>query len=110
MNKKSTFNSSIISLSSPVLLGVLFALTVFIEGISRETTLYAVFARVTLAWLFFGWLIGMITGIYGVFSASALKKEGEKTRLSLWLSVAGIILNGVWIAILASMFPVFTGA
>ncbi len=110
MNKKSTINASIISLASPVLLALLFALTVLFEGISRTNVFYAFFSRFSLVWLFFGWLIGLIAGIYGALSAFILKKEGEKTVLSICLSIAGIILNGLWIVILASMFPMFTGA
>lgn len=110
MNKKSTLNSCIISLASPVLLGLLFVLTVLFEKISRTNVFYAFFARFSLVWLFFGWLAGLITGIYGIFSAFALKKEGEKMGLSICLSVIGLLINGLWIVVLASMFPLFTGA
>lgn len=109
MNKKSTFNASIISLASPVLLALLFALTVLFESISRTNVFYEFFSRFSLAWLFFGWLIGLIAAIYGVLSAFILKKEGEKTVLSICLSIVGIILNGLWIIILSSMFSMFTG-
>lgn len=110
MNKRSTINASIISLASPVLLALLFALTVLFEGISRTNVFYAFFSRFSLVWLFFGWLFGMIAGLYGVFSASALKKEGEKTAVFIWLSILGLVINGLWIIVLASMFPMFTGA
>lgn len=110
MNKKSTLNASIISLSSPVLLGLLFGLTVLFEKISRTNVFYAFFSRFSLVWLFFGWLAGLIAGIYSALSAFILKKEGEKTVLAICLSIAGIILNGLWIIVLSSMFSMFTGA
>lgn len=109
MSKKNRFVISLISIFSPILLVLFFGIAIIFEKISRTNFIYAVFSRLSLFWMFTGWIVGLITGIIGVVLSVKNKKESKQTESSIYISIIGIVLNVLWITGIIFMFPAWMG-